>query len=203
MSDRSTIAAVPRPRARQKQRTRAQLIRAAFQRFSSKGVAATTTAEIAKAARVSHGALFLHFPTRDDLVAAVIGEYAGRIVQRIHELVGRGAGVRDVLAAHLEGLSEHEAFYARLVAEGPILPPYARTTQLGLQSVISHHLALAAESEARSRRIRSVPLHLLFNTWLGLVHHYLINRDLFAPGESVLLRCGDELLNHYMGLLAP
>lgn len=39
--------------------------------------------------------------------------------------------------------------------------------------------------------------------WIGLVHHYLMNRDLFAPGESVIARRGRELLDHYMGLLAP
>jgi len=48
-----------------------------------------------------------------------------------------------------------------------------------------------------------VPMHLLFNTWIGLVHHYVCNRDLFAPGESVIARRGSVLLDHYMGLLAP
>ena len=45
--------------------------------------------------------------------------------------------------------------------------------------------------------------HLLFNTWLGLLHHYVANRDLFAPGGSVLERRGNELLDHTMHLLAP
>ena len=43
-----------------------------------------------------------------------------------------------------------------------------------------------------------MPLHLLFNTWTGLVHHYLSQRDLFNPKGSVIRRYGDELLEHFL-----
>ncbi|MBT3221823.1 MAG: hypothetical protein HN348_22320 [Proteobacteria bacterium] len=46
-----------------------------------------------------------------------------------------------------------------------------------------------------------VSLTLLFNTWLGLVHHYLVNRDLFFPEGSVLEARGEELLSHFMMLI--
>jgi hypothetical protein len=42
---------------------------------------------------------------------------------------------------------------------------------------------------------------LLFNTWIGLVHHYLVNRDLFATGDSVIAEKGDLLVNHFMSLV--
>lgn len=157
---------------------------------------------MAQRAGVSHGAVFVHFATRDDLVAAVIGTFAERVIPRMHELVEARASVREVLAAHLTGLAEHEAFYTRLVSEGPLLPPYARSTLVGIQSAISLHLAQAAQREMELGTIRQIPVPMLFNTWLGLVHHYLINRDLFAPGHSVLARHGQELLNHYVALLA-
>jgi len=198
------VAGAPQSqRARQKERTRARLLEAACGLFRDRGVAETRTADVARAAAVSHGTIFVHFPTRDDLVAAVIGEYAGRIARDVDALVERGATVRDVLRAHLDGLAAHEGFYARLVTEGPTLPSIGRSTLLGIQSVIAQHLAAAARPEIDAGRLRPVPIHLLFNTWLGLVHHYLVNRDLFAPGESVLAARGDELLAHYMGLLAP
>jgi hypothetical protein len=87
--------------------------------------------------------------------------------------------------------------------EGPLLPSYARATLLGIQSAISAHLALAAEREMETGEIRSMPVPLLFNTWLGLIHHHLSNRELFAPGESVVERWGPTLLDHYVGLLRP
>ncbi|MCE2982698.1 MAG: hypothetical protein LW832_03930 [Parachlamydia sp.] len=45
---------------------------------------------------------------------------------------------------------------------------------------------------------RSYPLHFLLNSWLGLIHYYLMHRDLFAPGASVVARCGKDLLNQFL-----
>ena len=193
----------PGLRQRQKRRTRHRLLQQALRLFARDGIVATPTAELARAAGVSHGALFVHFGSRDELVAAAVEEFAGGVVRRIHQLTEGSAGVREVLEAHLEGLSEHEDFYVRLVMEGPVLPPYARSTLVGIQSAIAFHLEIAARRDLAAGRLRRMELPLLFNTWLGLLHHYLSNRDLFAPGESVLARRGRELLDHYMSLITP
>ena len=190
-------------RENQKASTRRKLLETATGLFAERGILATKTLDIARAAEVSHGTVFAHFPTRADLVSEVISQVAGKVIRRVHDIVERGAPVREVLAGRLEGLAEFEAFYARLVIEGPLLPSDARNTLIGIQSVISFHLAEAAEPEMEAGRMRRMPIHLLFNTWIGLVHHYVANRDLFAPGKSVLLHRGEELLNHYLGLIAP
>jgi AcrR family transcriptional regulator len=191
-------------RAWKKQKTRETLLQAAFDLFCEQGLAATRTIDVARRAGVSHGAVFLHFPTRDDLVAEVVGGTTKRIAERIAHLTEReGTTTRDVLQAHLAGIAEHEDFYARLVAESPLLRPYARSTLLGIQAVVSHHLGAVVRREQAEGRLKAVPLPLLFNTWLGLVHYYLVNRDLFAPGESVIERHGQTLVEHYLGLLGP
>lgn len=190
-------------RADRKQQTRMLLIETALDLMAERGIAATRTIDVAERAGLAHGTVFVHFATRDELVDAVVGEHAEQIASRLHELAGNEATVHDVLAAHLAGLAEHEAFHARLVMEGPLLPPYARATLLGIQSAISAHLAQAAGFEMATGKIKTMPVPLLFNTWLGLIHHYLTNRDLFAPGESVVERWGPALLDHYSGLLRP
>lgn len=190
-------------RAQQKARTRQRLLEVALERCTRDGITATRTVDIARAAGVSHGTVFVHFPTRDDLVAEVVGVVGARVIRRIHDLVEAAAGVFEVLQAHLDGLAEFEEFYARLVTEGAVLPPFARSMLFGIQSAISWHLAQASEREAAAGLIRPVPPHLLFNTWIGLLNHYLTHRDLFAPGESVLARHGPDLLDHLMGLLRP
>jgi len=188
-------------RERQKAKTRARLVEAALTLFAERGILATRTADVATAARVSHGAVFVHFPTRDDLVAAVIEELGTRVTRRLHELTERKAGVRQILTAHLAGLQEFETLYTRLITEGPVLPPFARSTLVGIQSAIAFHLADAVTRETRSGSLKKMPLPMLFNTWLGLVHHYLVNRDLFAPGEFVLARRGKDLVKHFMKLV--
>jgi len=190
-------------RAERKRQTRARLLEVAADLFAERGVLATRTADIAKAAGVSHGTVFVHFPTREELVAAVISLRAQAVMDRIHEAATGSQGLRAVLEAHLAGLAEHEDFYARLVAESPALPPFARHTLLGIQAAISHHLHQAAEPAMAAGELKTVPMHLLFNTWLGLVHHYLVNRDLFAPGASVLATHGQILIDHTLALLAP
>ncbi len=190
-------------RQEQKEQSRERLLGAAYRLFSRDGILDARTADIARAAHLSHGGVFVHFPTRDDLVTAVLGEIAGQIIGRIHDRVDRDARTRQVLAAHLEGLAEHEPFYARLVIEGPRLPSRARSTLIGIQSAISFHLAAAAQRDTDEGKIRKTSLPLLFNTWLGLLHHYLCNRDLFSPQGRVLERRGPELLDHIMRLLKP
>ncbi len=190
-------------RSERKAQTRTRLLETAAELFSVHGVLAVKTAAITKTAGVSHGTLFVHFPTREDLVAAVISLRARDVMDRIHRAAEGSEGLRGVLEAHLAGLGEHERFYAHLVAESPSLPPYARHTLLGIQAAISHHLRRAAEPAMAAGELRDVPMHLLFNTWIGLVHHYLVNRDLFVPEGSVLAEHGPTLIDHYLALLAP
>ena len=46
---------------------------------------AQLAADVARAARVSHGTVFVHFPTRDDMVAAVVEVLGYRITRKLHE----------------------------------------------------------------------------------------------------------------------
>ncbi len=188
-------------RIEKKERTRAALLRAAVDLFSRDGFAEARTSDIAGKAKVSHGSVFAHFPTREDLLAAAIKEVGARITRRLHELVEGGIGVEGVLRAHLEGIMEFELFYTRLVTQGKVLPAEARNAMIGIQSAISFHVSRAAEREMAEGRIRRMPMHFLFNTWLGLVHYYLANGELFAPGASVLKRHGPEILAHYLALI--
>ncbi|TEB15632.1 putative acrEF/envCD operon repressor [Pelotomaculum sp. FP] len=185
----------------QKEQTRRHLIETAFEQFAQQGLTATRTADIAKAAKVSHGTVFAHFSTQEALLNAVIEEFGARVSLRLHELAVCNNSLREVLAAHLKGLTEHEAFYTRLVIEGRLLPESARNAFTIIQSSISFHLSQAAEREMKEGTIDPYPIHLLFNTWVGLIHYYLANNDLFAPEESVLGRYGQELLEHYIRLI--
>lgn len=185
----------------QKDQTRKLILATAFQLYASQGILGTRTSDIAKAAKVSHGTIFVHFATQEELVSTVIEEFGSQVSLRLHELVEGNSSLREILAAHLKGLQEYEEFYIRLVMEGRVLPVRARNVLTMIQSTISFHIGQAAEREMKAGQIQSQPIHLLFNTWVGLIHYYLMNNDLFAPGESVLRRYGPELLEHYLKLI--
>ena len=185
----------------QKEQTRELLIETAIEEYGRHGFLSVTTADIAKASGFSHGTVFAHFGTQEALLETVIEVFGLRISRRLHELAATRVGLRDVLCAHLEGLMEYEPFYTRLVTEGRLLPESARHTLIAIHSTISHHIGQAAEIEIQAGTIGPMPMHLLYNTWIGLIHYYLVNNDLFAPGESVLERYGIELLDHFMHLV--
>ena len=184
----------------QKERTREFLISTASELFAAKGILATRMSDIAQAAGVSHGTVFLHFETQEALVKEVIQVYCGKMVLLTHELARNCGSLHQLLQAHLQGIMEFEALYSRLVIENRLLPPEARDEWINLQSVLALHFSQAAERELEEKT-RGIPLSMLFNMWIGLVHHYLANDDLFAPGQSVLSRWGNTLTETFTQLL--
>jgi AcrR family transcriptional regulator len=194
--------AATRNRSRQKSETRTRLIQAGTRVFARDGISAASSVDIAAEAGLAHGTVFARFGTRDALVSATIEEFGDTVARRLHELCESGASTREVLAAHLELIREREDFYARLVAEAPRLPKAARDSLVLIQSSIAFHLSPALAADAAAGRVKDLSLHLVFNSWIGLVHHYVMNRDLFAPGASVIERRGSELLDHFMSMIS-
>ncbi|OGF97977.1 MAG: hypothetical protein A3F83_15770 [Candidatus Glassbacteria bacterium RIFCSPLOWO2_12_FULL_58_11] len=190
-------------RKEQKEHTRELLLESALQEFSRKGISATTTVDIARAAGVAHGTLFLHFPTRDDLLVRVISDFGLRIGREFKRLSREGGGVREILRAHLDIVQEYESFYAQLVIAGPLLPVDARNDIFLIQSGIAYYLKKALARDIGEKSVRPVPVHLLLNTWIGTLNYYLANRDKFAPGQSVIATHGQELLDYFMSNLEP
>lgn len=189
-------------REQQKSRSRRRLIARATALCERRGFAGLATAEVARRARLSHGAVFVHFPTRDALVAEVAGAFAREVTDRLHALLRDAAPLRDVLYAHLEAIASREDLYRHALMDVRAMPKAFRSSWIGIQSAVSGYIARAAEREIARGTIRPVAPHLLFNTWVGLVHHYLMNRDLFVRGGSVLEAHGRMLVDHMMRLLA-
>lgn len=173
-------------RAAQKEQTRFHLLEKAYEEFASRGFLAGKTLDIAKAAGVSHGTLFLHFPTKEELLSKTLDEFALKLGATLQKLKG---SPREVLSAHLEAIRACEPFYAHLVIEGPLLPPFLRSKVFMIQSGIAHHL---------EKSLSKGNLPFILNSWLGLIHYYLTHRDLFAPGGSVIQVHGKDLLENFM-----
>jgi AcrR family transcriptional regulator len=68
-------------------RTRVEIMEAAITLFARRGILATTMAELAKAIRMTPGALYWHFPTKEDLLLAAIEELHERFLHEFQELL--------------------------------------------------------------------------------------------------------------------
>ena len=66
-------------------RTRVEILEAAITLFSRRGFLATTMADLSRAIRMTPGALYWHFPTKEDLLLAAIEELHQRCLREFEE----------------------------------------------------------------------------------------------------------------------
>lgn len=102
------------PRTINKHERRAQLVAAATEAFARQGVAATSVADIVRAAGVAQGTFYLYFTSKDDVILAVV------------------AGVAETMLTSLQGRLDTAEMPAkdRLRAFGRLLGDLARDGEL-------------------------------------------------------------------------
>lgn len=188
-------------RKEQKERTRNGLVDRAEKLFAKKGISNTTTADVAKELKVSHGTLFVHFATRDDLVKAVVDDFGERLSAALGERLSEEQSLKDLLKAHLSVLSEFEDFYLRLIAESQSLPGHIRSIIYAINASLSYRFYKAAKAQMADGSIKKMSQVLFFNTWMGLVHYYIQNRDLFSDQVPILSEVGDDIVRHFFNLI--
>ncbi|MEV4413195.1 helix-turn-helix domain-containing protein [Catellatospora sp. NPDC049609] len=88
-------------------RNRARIMAAAEQVFSERGPAASTE-EVANRAGVAIGTVFRHFPTKADLLRAIMKDLLARLVSDVDDL-RRGSEPGDALFAFFTNLVAHSA----------------------------------------------------------------------------------------------
>ena len=184
----------------QKVQTRERIIAAALKVYSEQGFSSPTTV-IADEAQVSHGSIFVHFPTVESLFLCLLNDFSQDINRELHSLSEYGNDITKLLEMHIDILIKHEGFYKRLTKEAVYLPEEAKNTFINIQSTVSIHFLQALEQEISAGKIKPIPFHMIFNTWLGLIHYYLLNGELFAPRESVLTCYKNALIECFMTLI--
>ncbi|MBP2099238.1 hypothetical protein [Enterococcus rivorum] len=102
--------------------------------------------------------------------------------------------VEAFLFIHLEILSQHEALYRNFISQRRLLGEQVNVCYLGIQSIFSHHFGLLLKEDIK------VPLSMLFNTWLGLIHYYLNNDDLFGK-EDIISKNRNQWIENYLKMI--
>lgn len=107
MAPKSPTPADKPPRRTQQERretTRRKLLDATIEALVELGYAQLTTVEVAKRAGVSQGAIFTHFDTKEELMAAAVEHLFPRIIQDYLAGVGARPSGRDRIAAAVDML---------------------------------------------------------------------------------------------------
>jgi TetR/AcrR family acrAB operon transcriptional repressor len=77
--------------------TRATLLKTALAVFSVKGYAAATLDDVAKAAKVTRGAIYWHFKSKADLYNTLVQEYSARGNAVVQQAVAEGGTLIEIL----------------------------------------------------------------------------------------------------------
>ncbi len=181
----------------QKENTRIRIIETAYKVYSEHGFTATT-AMIAEEARVSHGTIFVHFPSVNELLTHLIEDFGNKLALEMHNLAEKNDSIEKLLKAYLEILKKYESFYIHLISERSLLPEDVQMIFVNIQSNIAVHFNKVIEREIESKAVKNIPVHMIFNTWMGLIHYYLLNKDLFSPEKPLLERYEEELITTFL-----
>ena len=77
--------------------TRATLVKTALAVFSAKGYAAATLDDVAKAAKVTRGAIYWHFKSKADLYNTLVEEFSARGAAVVQQAVAEGGTLIEIL----------------------------------------------------------------------------------------------------------
>jgi AcrR family transcriptional regulator len=105
-----------RPLRADAQRNHDKLVAAAREVFAEKGTEGSLD-EIAKRAGVGPGTLYRHFPTREDLISALMRDWSARVVGDSDAAVEAGLPARETLRTWFLALVEHLSLHRGAAAK--------------------------------------------------------------------------------------
>ncbi len=175
VADRTGTA---RLRERNKQEKRDRILTAARDLFGSQGFDATTMQQVASAARVAAGTLYLYARTKQDLLVMVFVEELGAVVDDSFATLPEDAGPLDallhlygaVVAHHAANLSLSRPFAKELMFVDNEHRPQMQTFMTAWRARIAEVLARA---QRRGELSPATDTRLLAATSFGLFFYWM------------------------------
>lgn len=113
-------------REAQKQMTRRLLLESGLELFKTKGYAATTVDDIAKAAGTTRVTFYAYFPSRSALMKALIDEQLNEVLERVRS-PEHGSTAQDLVATVADGTRDAIKAWLRRTADSwPAIRPIIR-----------------------------------------------------------------------------
>ncbi|AKT38390.1 TetR/AcrR family transcriptional regulator [Chondromyces crocatus] len=172
-----STAAAPRLRA-DAQRNRDRLLEVADEVFSEQGAAASLD-DIARRAGVGIGTLYRHFPTRDALLLATLGDRLALIGKKGKALLG-SESASEGLAAWMKLMIKHTSTYCGLAAS-------LGGTLEGLTSACEVARAAGAELLERAQKAGEIRQEVPFSDVESMVMAIAFAAER-APGDKGRMR---------------
>ncbi len=136
----------------QKTDKRARILEAAINVFASRGFFSATVAEIARAAGVADGTIYLYFKSKDDLLLSLFDEKMGELYASAQEALRSAVGAADEVRAfilhHLQAVERYPELATVLIVE---LRQSAQAKAAGSREALQNYLNLVADAVRRGQ----------------------------------------------------
>jgi AcrR family transcriptional regulator len=151
-----STSAVPRVPTRKQVLTdlrRQEILAAAIKVFGKKGFAATCVEDVAAAAHIAKGTLYLYFKSKEDIYATAVHLAVAQLQSLADNRIGAAIGVRDrlstAIAVRMEFWSDQQSLYRLLLTVGRE-PRHRRQTNELLRSGHDHFLTILESGRLNS-----------------------------------------------------
>jgi AcrR family transcriptional regulator len=194
-----------------KSATRKRILAVAQKQFAEHGFDATTTRDVARAAKIAAGTLFNYFPTKESIVACVVGEACNRATD---SHLAADPKPRDGAESGAEPLSLEESLFAYISAILRELKPYRTYLPAALDTALSPlaidrngddsslraaHLEIVAQilsQQANEKEMFSTALQLYWTLFTGVLAFWAHDS---SPRQEDTLALIDQSLSMFVG----
>ncbi len=154
---------------------------AARAELADHGYREANTARIATGAGVAHGTVFLHFPTREELLDGIVMADGQADAAEVVPHLSGSPTLRALLDLHLRQLDAHLPFARMLARELPSLPAALRARVLVVRTPLAEAMRLAILRGQSAGQLRAGDPTTWLSFWFGAVERLLAHPDLFPP----------------------
>ncbi len=160
-------------RAVRKDQTRARILDAACRAFASTGYHGTSVDDVAREAGVSKGAVYVHFPSKEELFLALLDDAAATLVERVTAAIadarGGRAKVEAALAAALGTFEDHEPLTRLFLVESAGASPVVEHRRRELRAAITDLVRSYLDEAVADGDIPPQDTGLAAAAWMGAV----------------------------------
>jgi AcrR family transcriptional regulator len=168
-----------------------EIIQAALDLAARHGVESVTTQDMADALGLTQGAIFRHFPTKDDIWLAAIHWVRGRLMKVVDSAATKGENPLDALEkmffAHVSFIARHPAI-PRMVFSDQLL---RRDTRLKLliQEILTGYEAkiagLLGQAKAAGLARQDVDEDSAATLFIGMIQGLVLQSSIFGGRRSL------------------
>lgn len=168
-----------------------EIVRVAVELAADRGVDAVTTQDMADVMGLTQGAIFRHFPTKDDIWVAAIGWVRDQLLARVEKAASQGEHPLDSLEkifhAHIGFINKHPAiprliFSDELRNKNPLLKQLVQEILGGYEAKIAMLLRSAKEQGLARADLDEQSAATLF---IGMIQGLVLQSSIFAGKRSL------------------